>query len=34
MHVARFTNCYRGYTNSLHSEDFMIADGMLRKHLD
>ena len=34
VHVARFTNCYRGYTNSLHSEDFMIADGMLRKHLD
>ena len=31
VHVARFTNCYRGYTNSLHSEDFMIADGMLRK---
>ena len=32
--VARYTNCYRGYENTVHAEQFMIRDERLRAALE
>lgn len=33
-YIARYTNCYRGYENSVHAEQFMMADEALKKVLE
>ena len=32
--IARYTNCYRGYVDSVHAEQFMIADPILQELLE
>ena len=34
VYIGRYTNCYRGYTDSLHAEQFMMADPALDERLE